>query len=161
MPSSIAITRRRFAQVSLALAGSAAAPRLLVAAAPKGEGLFDVHLHLAQAWHGSEHGPITARQLLNWMDAHEVAQAAVLPLVSPEAFWYPITTEFMLQETREHGAAFGSRQLRLDAKPARIADMKPPRRIIQPRLHPRERGKPRQHRKLLLRDMLGRRRIEP
>ncbi len=36
------------------------------------------------------------------MDAHEVAQAAVLPLVSPEAFWYPITTEFVLQETREH-----------------------------------------------------------
>jgi predicted TIM-barrel fold metal-dependent hydrolase len=36
------------------------------------------------------------------MDAHDIEQAAVLPLVSPEAFWYPVTTNFVLQETREH-----------------------------------------------------------
>ena len=35
------------------------------------------------------------------MDARHIAQAVVLPLVSPEAFWYPVTTEFVLSETRK------------------------------------------------------------
>lgn len=66
------------------------------------DGYFDIHIHLAQGWFGSEHGPITADDALRWMDAHGVSQAAVLPLVSPEAFWYPISTEFVLRETRPH-----------------------------------------------------------
>jgi predicted TIM-barrel fold metal-dependent hydrolase len=36
------------------------------------------------------------------MDAHEIAQAVVLPLVSPEAFWYPVTTEHVLTATAPH-----------------------------------------------------------
>jgi len=36
------------------------------------------------------------------MDTHHIDQAAVLPLVSPEAFWYPVTTEFVLRETSPH-----------------------------------------------------------
>ncbi len=36
------------------------------------------------------------------MDVHEVARAAILPLVSPEAFWYPITTDYVLRETAPH-----------------------------------------------------------
>lgn len=36
------------------------------------------------------------------MDAHGVARAAVLPLVSPESFWYPISTDFVLRETAPH-----------------------------------------------------------
>jgi len=63
---------------------------------------LDIHVHLTQAWYGDERGPLTVRQLLSWMDAHNVAQAAVLPLVSPEAFWYPVSTEYVLQETAPH-----------------------------------------------------------
>ncbi len=96
------LTRREFARASLALAGSALVPKSLSATEPITEGLFDVHLHLSQAWYGPEHGPISARQLLAWMDAHGVAQAAILPLVSPEAFWYPVTTEYVLEETAAH-----------------------------------------------------------
>jgi predicted TIM-barrel fold metal-dependent hydrolase len=36
------------------------------------------------------------------MDAHGIAKAVVLPLVSPESFWYPVSTEFVLRETRPH-----------------------------------------------------------
>lgn len=96
------VTRRRFIHASVALAGMTAASKLHSAQEAAGEGLFDVHLHLSQAWYGADHGPIDARQLLAWMDAHDVAHAAVLPLVSPEAFWYPVTTEFVLSETRAH-----------------------------------------------------------
>ncbi len=63
---------------------------------------FDIHVHLTQEWFGRERGPITADVLLHWMDAHDIAQAAVLPLVSPEAFWYPISTEFVLGECSTH-----------------------------------------------------------
>src|SRR6266576_4204548 len=40
-----------------------------------------VHTHLGQTWNTTE--PLTAEELLRWMDAHRVAQAVVLPLVSP------------------------------------------------------------------------------
>lgn len=70
--------------------------------ATKGHPYFDIHVHLTQEWFGRQKGPVTADVLLHWMDAHDVEQAAVLPLVSPEAFWYPITTEYVLRECREH-----------------------------------------------------------
>ncbi|MCI0331869.1 MAG: amidohydrolase [Planctomycetes bacterium] len=63
---------------------------------------FDCHVHLTQPWYGDERSIVTVDHLLRWMDAHEIAQAAVLPLVSPEAFWYPVTTEFVLRETHPH-----------------------------------------------------------
>jgi len=71
-------------------------------AGPSAPKYFDVHLHLTQGWYGKEQSALTATSLLRWMDAHGIAQAAVLPLVSPEAFWYPVTTEFVLRETRPH-----------------------------------------------------------
>ena len=36
------------------------------------------------------------------MDAHQIAQAAVLPLVSPESSSYPISTAYVLAETLPH-----------------------------------------------------------
>ncbi|MEX2287997.1 MAG: amidohydrolase family protein [Planctomycetaceae bacterium] len=82
-----------------ALAETEAAPRQT---RPTRAGYFDIHVHLTQEWFGRDKGPVTADLLLHWMDAHDIAQAAVLPLVSPEAFWYPITTDFVLRECREH-----------------------------------------------------------
>jgi hypothetical protein len=38
--------------------------------------------------------------LLEWMDLNRVEQAVVLPLISPEAWFYPITTEWVLKETK-------------------------------------------------------------
>ncbi len=60
--------------------------------------LIDVHVHLGQPW--NERRALTAEVLLRWMDAHQIEAAWVLPLVSPEAWFYPISTDWVLQETR-------------------------------------------------------------
>src|SRR5688572_22060316 len=72
------------------------------AASKKRGSYFDIHVHLTQEWYGKERGPVTADAMLRWMDAHDIAQAAVLPLVSPEAFWYPISTDYVLEQCRQH-----------------------------------------------------------
>ena len=65
-------------------------------------GYIDFHVHLTQRWFGEQSGPITAQHLVRWMDHHRIDQSVVLPLVSPESFWYPVTTEFVLRETRPY-----------------------------------------------------------
>jgi len=57
----------------------------------------DVHVHLGQPW--NERGPLTAEMMLGWMDAHKVAQAWVLSLVSPESWFYPVTPQWILEQT--------------------------------------------------------------
>src|SRR4029450_8524552 len=52
--------------------------------------------HLGQTWNTTE--PLTAEELLRWMDAHRIAQAVVLPLVSPESSSYLLTTDYVLRE---------------------------------------------------------------
>ncbi|MBX3413030.1 MAG: amidohydrolase family protein [Pirellulales bacterium] len=61
---------------------------------------FDIHTHLGQTWNKDD--PLSAEALLRWMDAHDIAQAAVLPLVSPESSAYPITPDFVLAATAAH-----------------------------------------------------------
>jgi predicted TIM-barrel fold metal-dependent hydrolase len=60
----------------------------------------DVHTHLGQTWNSRPE--LTASMLLKWMDAHDVAQAVVLPLVSPESSSYLLTTDFVLAQTKPH-----------------------------------------------------------
>lgn len=60
----------------------------------------DMHTHLGQTWNSTE--LLTAGDLLRWMDASDVAQAVVLPLISPESSSYPLTTDFVLAETQGH-----------------------------------------------------------
>jgi predicted TIM-barrel fold metal-dependent hydrolase len=60
----------------------------------------DVHTHLGQTWNSTQ--TLSAAQLLQWMDNNQIAQAVVLPLVSPEASSYPLTSDFVLAETRPH-----------------------------------------------------------
>ncbi len=60
----------------------------------------DVHTHLGQTWNTTE--ALTVEKLLGWMDANDVAQAVVLPLVSPESSSYLLTSDFVLTETRPH-----------------------------------------------------------
>jgi predicted TIM-barrel fold metal-dependent hydrolase len=40
------------------------------------------------------------------MDAHQVAQAVILPLISPEAWYYPISTDWVLEQTKAHRDRF-------------------------------------------------------
>jgi len=60
----------------------------------------DVHVHLTQAW--SSLRPLTPQLLLRWMDEHQVAQAVVLPLISPEAWYFPVTTDWVLAQTKPY-----------------------------------------------------------
>src|SRR5258708_2959208 len=60
----------------------------------------DVHTHLGTVWSSGQ--PLSATELLRWMDAHEIAQTFVLPLISPESSSYPITPDFILAETKSH-----------------------------------------------------------
>lgn len=58
----------------------------------------DMHTHLGQTWNTTV--PLTAEELLRWMDAHKIAQAVVLPLVSPESSSYLLTSDFVLAQTQ-------------------------------------------------------------
>jgi len=66
---------------------------------PRGR-YVDVHTHLGQTWNHT--APLSAADLLKWMDTNDIAQAVVLPLVSPESSAYPITPDFVLAETAAH-----------------------------------------------------------
>jgi predicted TIM-barrel fold metal-dependent hydrolase len=94
-------TRRAFHRIVCGLAASVATTYRSHAWAAKPLGRYiDVHTHLGQTWNTDE--PLDAEFLLRWMDAHDIATAVVLPLVSPEASSYPLTTDFVLSETKEH-----------------------------------------------------------
>lgn len=96
------LSRRSFHRLGAAtLLGLGAASK-----AAAGESAFppgryvDVHTHLGQTWNTTK--VLTAEELLRWMDANEIAQAVVLPLVNPEASSYPLTTDFVLQQTQPY-----------------------------------------------------------
>lgn len=99
---------RRFSRRDFCRAGLAAgiscqalsAPRPLEAKEFPAGRYVDIHTHLGQTWNSTQ--PLSAAELLRWMDANEIAQAVVLPLVSPESSSYPLTTDFVLAETRPH-----------------------------------------------------------
>jgi uncharacterized protein len=93
------LSRRGFHGRCVAAAAALAASRSASAALPPGD-YVDVHTHIGQTWNTTQ--PLSAEELLRWMDAHRVAQAVVLPLMSPESSSYIITTDFVLAETRPY-----------------------------------------------------------
>lgn len=105
MPAIQPVSRRQFLARS---AAGAAASLALCAEGPCAErarppgGYIDDHIHLTQPWFEPGRGPLTASILLRWMDERGIEKAFILPLVSPEAFWYPISTEFVLRETQPY-----------------------------------------------------------
>jgi predicted TIM-barrel fold metal-dependent hydrolase len=101
MQSSL-LTRRQALQFGMAAAATAAAAPALAANDGKDQRLIDCHVHLTLGYYAQEREPITPAHLLHWMDAHDLSQAVVLPLVSPEAFWYPVSTEYVLTATAPH-----------------------------------------------------------
>jgi predicted TIM-barrel fold metal-dependent hydrolase len=94
------ISRRRFHHLALAATAVAGLPmRIARGSFPPGD-YVDMHTHLGQTWNTTE--PLTAEELLRWMDAHRIAQAVVLPLVSPESSSYLLTPDFVLEQTRPY-----------------------------------------------------------
>lgn len=100
MLDSIVCSRREFHAGALAglalLSGAGSSATGEPKSFPKGT-YVDMHTHLGQTWNTTV--PLTAEELLRWMDAHSVAQAVVLPLSSPESSSYLITTDFVLAQT--------------------------------------------------------------
>ncbi len=99
-------SRRSFCRSLAGLAAAGAACRLSADDAPAGyafpPGEFvDVHTHIGTIPPGKTE-PLTAADLLRWMDDHSVSQAWVLPLVSPEAYPNPVSTEYVLAATKPH-----------------------------------------------------------
>ncbi|HUE69511.1 MAG TPA: amidohydrolase family protein [Pirellulaceae bacterium] len=96
--TSRALTRRTFCQAAaagaLSLAAQAASAQEKL---PKGK-YVDMHTHIGQTWTHTQ--PLSAEELLRWMDAHDIAQAVVLPLTSPESSSFLLTSDFVLAETK-------------------------------------------------------------
>ncbi|MBX7167384.1 MAG: amidohydrolase family protein [Pirellulales bacterium] len=96
------IQRRQWLKQATLLAAGASLSlwRRAAAAATPANGFVDVHTHLGRTWNSTE--VLSAEALLRWMDAHEIAQAVVLPLVSPEASSFPLSTDFVLAQTQPY-----------------------------------------------------------
>ncbi len=95
------ISRRKFHRWATATVASIAAPRIVCGQSSNTVREYvDVHVHLGQPW--NERGPLTPEMLLRWMDAHDVAQAVVLSLISPESWFYPITPQWVLEQTKPY-----------------------------------------------------------
>lgn len=91
------MNRRQFLKRAAVLAATATTST--AKAFPSGV-YVDVHTHLGQEW--APNGALSAKQLLKWMDSTDTAQAVVLPLISPESWFYPISTDFVLDRTKPH-----------------------------------------------------------
>lgn len=97
------LTRRRFHRHAAAAAVAAFAPssRADEPAKKYAPGkFFDMHVHIGRSTNYVP--PLSAEELLHWMDAHEIAQAAVLPLASPESSAYYVTSDFVLEQTKPY-----------------------------------------------------------
>ncbi|MEX0716043.1 MAG: amidohydrolase family protein [Planctomycetaceae bacterium] len=100
-------TRRDFAKtVAVAAAGSLFGgfnlPRLFAGQTGgpmKASKYIDVHTHVGVTWNGQKE--LTPELLVEWMDAHDVEKAVVLPLTSPEASAMLQTTETALDAARK------------------------------------------------------------
>lgn len=60
----------------------------------------DAHTHITQPW-GAD-AALTAGDLVRHMDEYRIAESVVLPLVNPESWDYPVTTAYILRETKPH-----------------------------------------------------------
>lgn len=94
------LTRRAFHQSVAALTAGALTGRRGLGQTAADAGYIDMHTHLGQTWNSTQ--TLTAEVLLRWMDAHHIARAVVLPLISPESSSYPLTSDFVLAETKPH-----------------------------------------------------------
>ncbi|MCL4693255.1 MAG: amidohydrolase family protein [Candidatus Hydrogenedentes bacterium] len=96
------LTRRGFLGATAAIAvgltarGEDPEETAAMAAGP----FFDIHTHLGQKW--GNRPPLDPEGLLRWMDSRNVAQAAVLPLISPESWDHVLTPDYVLSQTEPY-----------------------------------------------------------
>ena len=102
------LSRREFGRGLIGAAAAVGAARVIgqtgpvMAAAssfPSGK-YVDVHVHLTQSF-GRRAG-LTRDQLLAWMNQRQVAQVVVLPLISPEGWYFAISNDWVLEQTAGH-----------------------------------------------------------
>ena len=100
-------SRRDFHRRTLAALGGAVAGGLVANSAraaakqyPAGK-YVDVHVHLGQAWVPNL-APLSVQSLLGWMDQRQVSQVVVLPLISPESWYYVVSNDWVLDQTSQH-----------------------------------------------------------
>lgn len=93
------LSRRSFLGATAALAVSLAvrSEDLEETAAMAAGPFVDVHTHLGQTW--GNRPALDAEGLLRWMDSRNIAQAVVLPLVSPESWDHILTPDYVLHQT--------------------------------------------------------------
>ncbi len=92
--------RRAMAALGGALAGGLMERTARAAAGQDPAGKYvDIHVHLTQDWVAGQ-TPLSKEVLLRWMDERQVAQAVVLPLVSPESWYYMVSNDWVLDQTR-------------------------------------------------------------
>jgi predicted TIM-barrel fold metal-dependent hydrolase len=68
------------------------------------ETVIDAHVHVGHV--RQDDSPMTAERLLSWMDDHGIDRAVLLPLESPEASSYYITTNTTLELAATHPDRF-------------------------------------------------------
>lgn len=93
------ITRRSFLGTAALGVATLNSNRATAQSYPPGT-FVDVHTHISEGFGTKE--SLRAKSLLDWMDRSEIAQAVVMPLVSPEAWDHPVSTRFVLDETAAH-----------------------------------------------------------
>lgn len=101
------LNRRQFCSVIGASAASLAWARTVSPVWAEDKPTFapgafvDVHVHIGTI-PVNKTDPLTAEDLLRWMDGYDISQAWVLPLVSPEAYPNPVSNEYVLEATKPH-----------------------------------------------------------
>lgn len=85
--------------VAAGISPAAAGAHRMTPSWPSGQ-FVDFHTHLGQKW--GNRPPLSAQELLEWMDANEVSQAVVHPLENPEAWDHPVPTNYVLEETEPY-----------------------------------------------------------
>jgi hypothetical protein len=96
------LSRREFTAGVTTAAFSALAPRLFAANSEpnKANKYIDVHTHIGTTWNGDEE--LTPKKLLKWMDEHNIEQAVLLPLTSPESSSFLLLTGPALKAAKQH-----------------------------------------------------------
>lgn len=101
------MNRRQFHRTALSAVATAVAAASFAAQSRAAEpakkkpagSYFDFHTHIGRVLNDTQ---LSASDLLRWMDANDIAQAAVLPLTSPESSSYLITSDFVLEQTKPY-----------------------------------------------------------
>jgi predicted TIM-barrel fold metal-dependent hydrolase len=106
LPGVATLSRRQFHRRASALVGAACGLHRRTgradqpASQPLPGTIIDFHTHFGLLT--NYRAALSAEELLRWMDANAIAQAVVLPLVSPESTTYASTPDMVLEGTKPY-----------------------------------------------------------